>query len=180
MSDNASPDVWRETAEGLEGFISDVEAQLTDAITDLQNRLSVIEVGPHQATNSQLPWTSAVTPVELASLVAWVDWLNTTYELPYGTAVAACWQSHAGVAEQLAALWHAWLAARTSQAADTTEDMISWHERWLWPSLPRFADVTKECQGGRNHQEPRPSPLTNDYPHHKPLPRPAFTQKPVV
>lgn len=179
MSDSGDITIVHAHMEGLQGFIEDIEEQLTDAITDLRDRVSAVEGGPAQATNSQLPWSAAASRQEVAELAAWVDWLNTAYELPHGTRIAACWPAHTGTAEQIAALWHAWLAARASQAADTTEAMISWHERWLWATLPRIAATTKDCEGPRGHELRRAGPDTN-LAAGKPLPRPAFPQKPVA
>ena len=83
--------------------------------------------------------------------------MGRNYELTSSNRIAPCWPAHVGASEQIAALWHAWLAAREAQTAEIGEHMIAWHERWLWTSLPHITAILKNCESDR-HTPPRPPP----------------------
>ena len=148
----------RAEVAGLQAYIEEVEDRLDDEVGQIQSRVAVLEVGPARAANTTQPWAASATAQEWHELAAWVDWLNESYELPTGSRIPPCWPAHAGASEQLAALWHAWIAARAAQVADISEHMIAWHERWLWGALPHIVPVMKECENNGHRIRPAPDP----------------------
>ncbi len=154
------PDIHDDSLDLLPGIVKGLQAYIEELDTDLDNavaRITALEAGPSSARNKHQPWVATATDAEWVELAAWVDWLNENYELTSSNRIVPCWPAHVGASEQIAALWHAWLAAREAQAADIGEHMIAWHERWLWTSLPRIATALKNCESDR-HTPPRPPP----------------------
>jgi len=158
----AMPDIDDDSLDLLPGIVKGLHAYIEELDNDLDNavaRIAALEAGPSSAHNKHQPWFVTATDAEWAELAAWVDWLNENYELTSSNRIVPCWPAHVGASEQIAALWHAWLAAREAQAADIGEHMIAWHERWLWTSLPRIAAALKNCESDR-HTPPRQPPPT--------------------
>ena len=84
-------------------------------------------------------WVDTATTQDWAELARWVDWLVSTYDLLNSDTVRPCWPAHRGVSEELAALRSAWrYAAARSGGPEPTEDLITWHDRWLHPTLARL------------------------------------------
>jgi hypothetical protein len=143
----------------LETTVDDLIERLDDELEAVQDRLSALEPAKPVSDDGMEPWTVTATDQEWAALAAWVDWLNTDYELGGDNRVAPCWPAHMGASEQLASLWHAWHAARAAQIANTGEQMMSWHERWLWAALPHITASLKLCAQG--HAARSVAPLTD-------------------
>ena len=155
-------EITTELVEDVEGVTSAVDGlikRLDDELAAVESRLQALEVSATVSNGGKEPWGVTATDKEWRELTAWVDWLNESYELGGPNRIAPCWPAHPGASEQLAALWFAWHAARTAQIADVGEHMISWHERWLWPSLPHITNCLKSCSGG--HQTRIGPPLTD-------------------
>lgn len=90
-------------------------------------------------------WAARATPEDWDALVDWVDELRSTYSLPSGYVVPACWPAHPGVVEELAGLYRAWInASNTDEQAgpEGSSALTAWHDRWLWPVLQRFKSAS--------------------------------------
>ncbi len=150
---------WPQPEPQAETHPTDDEAyeEIDDDLANAVERITALEAKPQDAVNKHQPWTASATATEWGEVAAWVDWLNENYELASSHRIPPCWHSHVGASEQLAALWHAWLAARDAQAADIGDHMIAWHERWLWVTLPRVTAGLKDCDIDR-HTPPRLPP----------------------
>jgi hypothetical protein len=87
-------------------------------------------------------------------LMAWVDWLVATYDLPTGGRWASCWYRHPGVVHELLALrrWH--LEVLDSEASGA--DLFLWHDA-LWRFRDRALVALKGCVGSDGHREQPPS-----------------------
>lgn len=115
-----------------------------------------------------IAWTDRASAAQWHELVKWVDWLRGTYDMRQEFSIAPCWPAHRGVANELAALRDAWVAALYAEYKQKDRSaMIHWHDRWLHPFLARvrLSWIGQGCQGsGENtHQSvrvPRPTNST--------------------
>ena len=82
-------------------------------------------------------WVDYASDEDWVALADWVDWLTGVYDLHDDRRVRPCWPAHLGVAEELAAVWSAWLEA-ASRAREADGDALAfWHDRYLAPFLAR-------------------------------------------
>lgn len=103
-------------------------------------------------------WTwKCLDPYETVALMSelreWVDWFTGRYELR-GT-IKPCWFRHGPVIEELTGLYVAWRAVFKEQPRAYTEEIIAWHDRWLWPLVRRTNEFgwMKNCTAN-GHKEP--------------------------
>jgi hypothetical protein len=88
-------------------------------------------------------------------LVEFVDWLVTRYELTSeAVTVPPCWYRHPVAVEELTALMAAWQAAYFGRPKAARDDLIAWHDRWMWPCMARLQERAgwKGCLGARTHE----------------------------
>lgn len=131
-------------------------------VTDLDTRVDTIEAITVKCYDAlfvepEFHWawqdlTLEQTRERFQTLREWVDWLVVRYALTESTRVPPCWYQHPVAVEELTALWSAWLAAyRTTK--HPTQELINWHDRWLWPCLTRLNGplrVFSGCQNGEH------------------------------
>jgi hypothetical protein len=89
-------------------------------------------------------------------LIDWVDWLVPRYGLTgEGVAVAPCWFRHPIAVEELTALMASWQAAYHGDPETPRDDLIAWHDRWLWPTVERLQARAgwRGCVDNRGHQD---------------------------
>ncbi|NUS45389.1 MAG: hypothetical protein HOQ24_17075 [Mycobacteriaceae bacterium] len=109
----------------------------------------------------------------------WVDWLRHRYQL--GSRVPACWYRHGTAVETLTALMAAHHAAYLPgpDRHDTArEDLIAWHQQWLWPTVDQLTRVSdfSGCGPGRCGYRTQPQlthPGFDDFVHTDLTERPA-------
>ncbi|BCJ46183.1 hypothetical protein GCM10010168_51320 [Actinoplanes ianthinogenes] len=91
-----------------------------------------------------------------AELIDWVDWLVPRYDLT-GTAatIPPCWFRHPIAVEELTALMASWHAAYRDGPAEPRDDLVAWHDRWLWPTVDRLQARAgwRGCVDNRVHQD---------------------------
>ena len=137
--------------ESLEGLVEAMTAQLVDSPAG--GPWSWRHLGPAQ------------TRALFTELRDWVNWLITRYELR-GEAemIPPCWFLHPVAVEELTALMVAWTAAYSQKQIAPSDALVSWHDRWLWPTLHRLnlqLRVWAKCTGG-SHVPSRPAPPVTD------------------
>lgn len=91
-----------------------------------------------------------------AELVDWVDWLVPRYELTGEAAsIPPCWYRHPVAVEELTALMAAWQAAYQDESGAPREDLLAWHDRWLWPTVERLRVRAgwRNCADNNRHQD---------------------------
>jgi len=116
------------------------------------------------------PWTwqhlsPAQTRELLSRLREWVDWLAARYDLR-GEAhgIPPCWYHHPVAVEELTALMVAWQGAYSAKETQPSDALVSWHDRWLWPTLHRLnmqLRVWARCTGGNHTPPPGRAALTD-------------------
>lgn len=91
-----------------------------------------------------------------AELIDWVNWLVPRYELTSEAAsIPPCWYRHPVAVEELTALMAAWQAAYGAGSAGPREDLLAWHDRWLWPTVERLRLRAgwRSCADNGRHQD---------------------------
>ncbi|WP_025620700.1 DUF4913 domain-containing protein [Salinispora cortesiana] len=89
-------------------------------------------------------------------LIDWVNWIVPRYELTGEAAtIPPCWYRHPVAVEELTALMSAWQAAYHGKPQAPRDDLITWHDRWFWPSIDRLQTRAgwRSCIDGNSHQE---------------------------
>jgi len=107
------------------------------------------------------PWawrylTEAQSRRLLQELQDWVGWLVGRYELGATRhQIPPCWDQHPVAVEELTGLMVAWKAAYTSRNRGPSDDLLAWHDRWLWPCLARLNEqlqVWNACRAGEHRE----------------------------
>lgn len=117
-----------------------------EAIGRLETAVGGLLEVPTEATETDeapkpVAWVDYASAEDWVRLCDWVDWLMGAYDLDDARQVWSCWPAHLGVAEELAALWSAWLEA-ASRAREADGDALAfWHDRYLIPFLMRVQRV---------------------------------------
>lgn len=133
----------------LAGRVDDIEDSVAgsdDELGELREDLAALGqvvadlVKKDQTPIEPLPWAARASSADWEALCDWVDWLNGSYEF-ITASIPACWPAHAGVVEELAGLWRAWIEAtvadtRAKRAGSSA--LTAWHDRWLWSTVNRF------------------------------------------
>jgi hypothetical protein len=131
---------------------------IMDSIDALHARLQAVEAAatPVAGRPSQWSWRHA-DPARQAALWSqlrdFVEWINARYVVNSEHQLPGCWYRHPVAVEELTALMAAWQAIYHGPD-QPREDMLAWHDRWLWPCLDRLphrAGWTR-CRAG-DHQE---------------------------
>ncbi|MDN5780324.1 MAG: hypothetical protein L0H96_25975 [Humibacillus sp.] len=140
-------------------------ARLENAVTDLLGRPGQTSDAATGEGEEEVPeataWVDYATDENWVALCDWVDWLVGVYDLHDDRRVRPCWPAHLGVAEELAALWSAWLEA-ASRAREAEGDALAfWHDRYLTPFLARVNRVYQIGLCREKHTTMRPAGLTN-------------------
>ncbi|MEU8244062.1 hypothetical protein AB0C07_37890 [Actinoplanes missouriensis] len=89
-------------------------------------------------------------------LISWVNWLVPRYELTGEAApIAPCWYRHPVAVEELTALMASWQAAYQGRPETPRDDLIAWHDRWLWPTIDRLQARAgwRGCIDHKQHQD---------------------------
>lgn len=128
-----------------------------EALTRIENAVRGGAAGDDDAVPHR--WATLATEEDWATLVDWVDDLVLTYEL--GDKLKPCWPAHAGVVEELAALYAAWRQAAKKSTADD-DAYAFWHDRVLVPTLERVGGGFYPMRSCRTqHDKPPAATLTN-------------------
>jgi len=149
---------------------------LAEVLETLAGRLECLEALVHTLVSRALaspaggPWTwqhlsPAQTRELLIRLRGWVDWLAARYDLR-GEAhgIPPCWYQHPVAVEELTALMVAWQGAYSPKETQPTDALVSWHDRFLWPTLHRLnmqLRVWARCTGGNHTPRPGRAALTD-------------------
>jgi len=125
------------------------EQNMTDIEQELSKALGRLEgAAPDQSVKPQrFRLERADVPAARAAqqeLAAWVPWLVNTYSLH--DYINPCWPRHDGIAEELAGIYLAWLAAWSKKGDDNS--IVTWHEQ-LARLRPRLSDWTAGAQCGQ-------------------------------
>jgi hypothetical protein len=143
-------------AETLAALSERLAAQ-EDLLTAVLDRLDA-----EHAPGGRWAWrhlTGAQAEALLAELTDWVGWLIERYSLSASRyQIPPCWADHPIAVEELTALMIAWKAAYAGPSTAPREDLIAWHDRWLWPCLTRLNEhlqVWNACRAGA-HRSPVP------------------------
>lgn len=90
------------------------------------------------------PWdTRWLDAGEWRDLHTWVSWLRTAYLLE--RTIPPCWYRHVGMAQELAALWCAWIEVYEAEKA-TPVGACAWHTQWFEPAMQRFDSPLRHNQ----------------------------------
>ncbi|MEU1277675.1 hypothetical protein [Streptomyces sp. NPDC005805] len=146
------------------------QREIESVLSEILGRLHVLEesrpasASPHGVDRPVgSPWSHRATDRDWRDLSAWVDWLGGHYAPQLHLRIWPCWPAHGGVAEELAALRGAWLAASEADAASggTGQEMAYWHQMWLWPTVERIHQnyTFKNCES--DHSPDRPGRPTD-------------------
>lgn len=86
----------------------------------------------------------------LVELRDWVDYLTERYELR--SVIRPCWHLHGVAVEELTGLYVAWRATFAEKPRAYSDEIIAFHDRWLWPMVRRIEerDWFRKCDG-RTH-----------------------------
>ena len=147
-------------------LVAETIAALSDRLAAQEDLLAALVDRLEQEDAEQGQWTWRYLTHEqkaalLAELTDWVTWLTDRYQL--GSTrhqIPACWAQHPVAVEELTSLMIAWKAAYGGSSRAPRDDLINWHDRWLWPCLTRLNEqlsVWNGCRGGQ-HAERTPSP----------------------
>ena len=110
------------------------------------------------------PWdTRWLDAGEWRDLYTWVSWLRTAYLLE--RTIPPCWFRHVGMAQELGALWCAWIEVYEAEKA-TPVGACAWHTQWFEPAMQRFDSPLRHNQACTvtEHQRhvDQVAPATND------------------
>jgi hypothetical protein len=144
--------------------ISALENELEDVRELLVGLLNAAPVdappaGPPPPPPPPVPrrWAARATPDDWTALMDWVDGLITGYSLFGDYAPPPCWPAHPGVVEELAALWRAWIVATLADETtgpDGSEELSTWHDKALWPTLRRLEKAHYATSSCADRHEP--------------------------
>lgn len=113
------------------------QRDLQDALDELLQQLSDDAGGGRP---SRWSWHHA-DPKQRAqmwtALAAFVDWLIGRYRPTNNAEIRPCWYRHPVAVEELWALMVAWRAAYCA-GNRPSDQLIAWHQHWLWPCLERL------------------------------------------
>lgn len=129
--------------------VDDLSAAVMQLAADEERR-----VGPSRWSWRHADHASAAQLWE--ELSDFVDWLVGRYQLTTEAAtVPPCWYRHPVAVEELTALMAAWRVAYHGPSAPR-DDLVAWHDRWLWPCLDRLPAraAWRGCVEARAHREP--------------------------
>lgn len=86
-------------------------------------------------------------------LRAFVDWLIGRYQPSNDAVIRPCWYQHPVAVEELWALMVAWRAAYCA-GNRASDQLIAWHQHWLWSCLERLAHYANWKNCGNAHKPP--------------------------
>ena len=138
-------------------LLAETLAALSDRLTAHEDLLAALVERLDQDEHPGGPWawrflTEPQRQALLAELRDWVDWLTTRYELDSTRhQIPACWSEHPVAVEELTGLMVAWQSAYSARSRGPSDDLIAWHDRWLWPCLARLNEqlqVWNACRAG--------------------------------
>jgi hypothetical protein len=142
-----------------QALVAETVAGLSDRLAAQEDLLAALVDRLEQEDVAQGQWTwRYLKPDQEAALLAeltdWVTWLIDRYQL--GSTrhqIPVCWAQHPVAVEELTALMVAWKAAYSGRSRAPRDDLINWHDRWLWPCLTRLNEqlsVWNGCRGGQH------------------------------
>lgn len=123
---------------------------------------------PHRSTSRddacRFSWADLDTDAAAElwrELADWVDWLRHRYQL--GSRIPTCWYRHGSAVETLTALMaahHAAYLPGPDQRDTPREDLIAWHQQWLWPAIEQLTRISdfSSCGPGRCGYRTQPQP----------------------
>lgn len=154
-----------QTAQNDQTRIAHLERQVEDLSVLVRTMLTKQKKAETEDTDRSSPvaWTDRASKAEWDALVFWVDWLRATYAVMEDRAIPACWPAHRGLANELAALNSAWVAASRAEQKKDKQAMIHWHDRWLAPVFTRTRMYDcRPCNNHMHHRSLPPPPTTRD------------------
>lgn len=152
-------------------LLAETLAALSDRLAAQEDLIAALLERLNQDEHPGGPWawrylTEAQRQKLLAELRDWVGWLVGRYELGATRhQIPPCWDLHPVAVEELTGLMVAWKSAYGNRSRGPSEDLLAWHDRWLWPCLARLNEqlqVWNACRAGahRERSSIRHSPNT--------------------
>jgi len=138
-------------------LLAETLAALADRLSAQEDLLAALvdRLDQDQPTGGPWTWRSMSEPQQqslMTELRGWVDWLVERYRLGATRhQIPPCWAEHPVAVEELTALMVAWKAAYANRNRGPSDDLIGWHDRWLWPCLTRLNEqlqVWNACRAG--------------------------------
>ncbi len=152
--------------EQEQDLTADAIVRLENAVTGLlgqpgQTSAAATGEGEEEEPPEAVAWVDYATDDDWVALCDWVDWLVGVYDVHDDRRVRPCWPAHLGVAEELAALWSAWLEAAPRAREADGDALAFWHDRYLTPFLARVNRGYNIGLCREKHTPMRPAVLTN-------------------
>lgn len=148
------------TAEAIARLENAVTRLLTEPATSTSKSATGAD-GEDEEVLEAVAWVDYATDEDWTGLCDWVDWLVGVYDLHDERRVRSCWPAHLGVAEELAALWSAWLEAAARAREAEGDALAFWHDRYLTPLLARVNRMYNIGLCREKHTTMRKAGLTN-------------------
>ena len=158
--DPGEPWLKPQPAEPLDPtLLAETLAALSDRLAAQEDLLAALvdKLDQDDAPGGQWTWRYLKPEQQealLAELTDWVTWLTERYQL--GSTrhqIPPCWAEHSVAVEEFTALMVAWKAAYAGRTRPPRDDLINWHDRWLWPCLTRLNEqlsVWNGCRAGQH------------------------------
>ena len=157
----------RPTATPIEALdpvlLAETLAALSDRLAAQEDLLAALveRLDQDEAPGGRWAWrhlNQSQQQALLAELTDWVTWLIERYQLDSTRhQIPTCWAQHPTAVEELTALMVAWQSAYAGHNRAPRDDLINWHDRWLWPCLTRLNEqlsVWNACRAGRHTNRP--------------------------
>lgn len=133
-----------------------VELGLRDTQSAVEELLNKLAADAKGGRPSRWSWHHADQQrrVEMfEDLRAFVDWLIGRYQPGNEAVIRPCWYQHPVAVEELWALMVAWQAAYCA-GNRPSDQLIAWHQHWLWPCLERLSHYADWKNCGSGHKKP--------------------------
>jgi hypothetical protein len=124
------------------------QQDLEDSLTDVLDAVEALRRRNERTGPGGWSWAhmDAERAAEVwAWLAGFVDFINSREELSPTMRIPPCWFMHGRAVEDLTALLAAWQDAYFAVSGPTS-DLISYRDRWLWPTLTRLSDRNNPMQ----------------------------------
>jgi hypothetical protein len=155
-----SPDPWTPPLEPLDPvLLAETLAALSDRLSAQEDLLAALveRLDRDEAPSGKWTWRHLTKPQAeklLAELTDWVTWLVDRYQLDHTRhQIPPCWAEHPVAVEELTGLMVSWKAAYTGPDRPPSDNLIAWHDRWLWPCLTRINEglqIWNRCRAGQH------------------------------
>jgi hypothetical protein len=146
------------------GLLAETLAALSDRLSAQEDLLAALieRLGRDEAPSGRWTWRYLTEPQSaklLADLTEWITWLVDRYQLEHTRhQIPPCWAEHPVAVEELTALMVSWKATYTGPDRPPSDNLIAWHDRWLWPCLTRINEglqIWNGCRAGQHRDSSR-------------------------